>query len=121
MLSTTCTTLYTINVFLRSNGFLSFIYLGPACKQKYKYVTSMVTSGPGLSDSSHGFVRRSVKKKQIPINTHSWLYKSFVLQIIWPIRKILESIRFGARDTLPINHIEQGTMMATQSKRNECD
>lgn len=59
-LRTTCMTLYTINVFLRSKGFLSFIYLGPACRQKYRYVTSMVTSGPGLSDSSHGFVRRSV-------------------------------------------------------------
>lgn len=48
-----------MSVFFNSNGFLSFIYFGPAYKQKYRYVPRIVNRGPGVPDNSHGFVRGS--------------------------------------------------------------
>lgn len=59
-----------MSVFFNSNGFLSFMYLGPAYKQKYRYVPRMVNSGPGVPDSSHGFVRWSV---------------SFIYSVVWGV------------------------------------
>lgn len=52
-----------MSVFFNSNGFLSFIYLGPAYMQKYKYVTKMVNNGPGDPDSNHGFVLGSANTR----------------------------------------------------------
>ena len=39
------------------------MYLGPAYRQKYKYVTKIVNRGPGDPARSHGFVLGSEKKK----------------------------------------------------------
>lgn len=54
-----------ISVFLSSNGFLSFMYLGPKCKQKNRYVARIKISGPGDEDSNHGFVRGSTKESKL--------------------------------------------------------
>lgn len=72
ILYTTCTALYTINVFFNWNGFLFFIHFGPAYRQKYRYVANIVRSGVGDPDKSHVFVRRSVIKKD------AWNNQNFV-------------------------------------------
>lgn len=60
--------LYTISVFFNSKGFLFFMYLGPAYRQKYKQVTKMVSKGPGEFESNHGFVLGSEKKNKYKNN-----------------------------------------------------
>lgn len=66
-LRATCTTLYTINVFFNSNGLRFFIICGPRDRQKNKYAPRIMKSGPGEFDSSHGFVRKSVKYEKIDV------------------------------------------------------
>lgn len=61
MLRSTCTKLYAIITFFKSYGFLSFIYLGPAYMQKYRYVANIVSNGPGELIKNQSDVLGSIK------------------------------------------------------------
>lgn len=98
-----------MSVFFNSNGFLSFIYLGPAYKQKYKYVPRIVNSGPGVPDSSHGFVRRSVKMWYNNNETqyiHEINSKSYANLLIWYIigNGRINVVQFNSCITLVDDH-----------------
>lgn len=114
-LSTTCTKLYTISVFFSSNGLRFFMYCGPAYRQKYKYVTRIVSSGPGELASSHGLVRGSVRsRRQNKVN--QWREYSMALTLgVW---QLYADVRSEVAEIIVTNDTIKHTCARARARRH---